>query len=93
MGAQGPVDVDDIPSDISADEWGEIQKFGQHLHEAQIKKVKDDHRNRVQQVRGVLDQQVRLREELRAKEKEDRKEFDKKILEKARLEMEEERKK
>ncbi len=22
------VEVDDIPSDISADEWGEIQKFG-----------------------------------------------------------------
>ncbi len=28
-----PVEVDDIPSDISADEWGEIQKFSQKLHE------------------------------------------------------------
>ena len=34
------VEVDDIPSDISADEWGEIQKFGQKLHEEQLKKAK-----------------------------------------------------
>ena len=34
------VEIDDIPSDISADEWGEIQKFGQKLHEEQIKKAK-----------------------------------------------------
>ena len=25
--------VEDLPSDISEDEWGEIQKFGQRLHE------------------------------------------------------------
>ena len=25
-------DISDIPSDISEDEWGEIQKFGQHLY-------------------------------------------------------------
>ena len=37
------VEVDDIPSDISADEWGEIQKFGQKLHEEQLKKAKYDH--------------------------------------------------
>ena len=29
------VEVEDIPSDISLDEWGEIQKFGQRLHEVQ----------------------------------------------------------
>jgi len=23
-----PVEVEDLPSDISEDEWGEIQKFG-----------------------------------------------------------------
>jgi hypothetical protein len=34
------VEVDDIPSDISADEWGEIQKFSQKLHEEQQKKAK-----------------------------------------------------
>jgi len=26
-------EVEDMPSDISDDEWGEIQKFGQRLHE------------------------------------------------------------
>lgn len=33
--------VDDLPSDISDDEWGEIQKFGQRLHEEQKKKHKE----------------------------------------------------
>lgn len=32
------VEVENMPSDISDDEWGEIQKFGQKLHEEQIKK-------------------------------------------------------
>lgn len=59
--------VDDIPSDISMDEWGEIQKFGQKLHEEQIKKQKNDHNNRIRQVREVLDQQVKVRNELREK--------------------------
>ena len=25
--------VEDLPSDISDDEWGEIHAFGQHLHD------------------------------------------------------------
>lgn len=62
IGNNQPVQVEDIPSDISEDEWGEIQRFGQKLHEEQIKKVKKDHKNRIDQVRQVLDQQVKLRE-------------------------------
>ena len=50
------VEVEDLPSDISADEWGEIQKFGQRLHEEQLKKQKVQHEQRVKQVREVLDQ-------------------------------------
>ena len=34
------VEVENMPSDISDDEWGEIQKFGQRLHEEQQKKHK-----------------------------------------------------
>ena len=34
-------DVEDLPSDISEDEWGEIQKFGQKLHEEQQRKQKE----------------------------------------------------
>ena len=26
------VEVENMPSDISDDEWGEVQKFGQRLH-------------------------------------------------------------
>ena len=82
------VEIDDIPSDISADEWGEIQKFGQKLHEEQIKKAKQQHLDRVNQVRNVLDQQVKLRSELREKQAQERREFDKKILDAAKKELE-----
>jgi hypothetical protein len=27
------VTVEDLPSELSADEWGEIQRYGQVLHE------------------------------------------------------------
>ena len=49
------IQVENMPSDISDDEWGEIQKFGQKLHEEQQRKLKADHNNRVRQVRDVLD--------------------------------------
>ena len=82
------VEIDDIPSDISADEWGEIQKFGQKLHEEQVKKAKQQHQDRVNQVRNVLDQQVKLRSELREKQAQERRDFDKKILDAAKKELE-----
>jgi hypothetical protein len=33
--------VDDLPSDISSDEWGEIQRYGQYLHEEDQRKKKE----------------------------------------------------
>ena len=27
------VEIENIPSDISEDEWGEVQRFGQRLHQ------------------------------------------------------------
>ena len=84
--------VEDLPSDISDDEWGEIQKFGQKLYEEQLKKQKVDHENRQKQVREVLDQQVKLRAELREKNQKERQDFDKKILDKAKQDLEVERK-
>ena len=84
--------VDDLPSDISDDEWGEIQKFGQRIHEEKQRKEHLDHRNRVTNVRKVLDQQVAVRAELRQKAKADIVEFDKRILEQAKKEMEAETK-
>lgn len=42
-GANKVVEVENMPSDISDDEWGEIQKFGQRLHEEQMRKQKADH--------------------------------------------------
>jgi len=49
------VDVENLPSDISEDEWGEIQKFGQKLHEEQIRRQKEHHEKQKKQVRDVLD--------------------------------------
>ena len=86
------IPVEDLPSDISDDEWGEIQKFGQHLYEAKQRKEKDEHIARAHNVKQVLDQQVAVRSELRAKQKQDIVDFDKKILEQARLELEAENK-
>ena len=48
--------VEDLPSDISEDEWGEIQKFGQRLHEEQKRKQKEDAQQKVKKVREVLEQ-------------------------------------
>ena len=59
------VEVEDLPSDISADEWGEIQKFGQRLHEEKQRLDKARQQQKVKQVREVLDEQVKLRQELR----------------------------
>ena len=44
-----------MPSDISDDEWGEIQKFGQRLHEEQLKKQKEMMEQKRKQVKDVLD--------------------------------------
>jgi len=85
------VEVEDLPSDISADEWGEIQKFGQRLHEEQLKKQKVQHEQKQKQVREVLDQQVKLRQELREKTIKEKEDFDKRILEQAKKELEVER--
>ena len=74
------VEVENIPSDISDDEWGEIQKFGQRLHEEQQRRVRAEHEKRKKDVREVLDQQVKLRAELREKNIKERQDFDKQIL-------------
>ena len=39
--------IDDLPSNISEDEWGEIQKFGQRLHEEQQRKHKEAQQKKV----------------------------------------------
>ena len=45
----------------------------------------------MQQVRSVLDNQVKLREELRAKNLQERQEFEKKMVEQAKKDLEVER--
>ena len=47
-----------------------------------------DHQNRQKQVKDVLDQQIKLRTELRERKVKERQEFDKRILDAAKKEME-----
>ena len=63
------------------------------LHEEKLKKEKAQHVERVRQVREVLDQQVKLRAELREKQIKEKEDFDKRILDQARKEMDAEKKK
>ena len=81
-----------MPSDISEDEWGEIQRFGQRLHEEQMKKQKVAHESRVKQMRDVLDQQVKLRNEIREKTLVEKQEYDRIMVDQAKKELEVERK-
>ena len=81
-----------MPSDISDDEWGEVQKFGQRLHLEQIKNQKAQHEKKQKQVREVLDQQVKMRADLREQTKKEREDFDKRIIDQARKELDLERK-
>lgn len=61
------VTVDDLPSDLSMDEWGEIQKYGQKLHEDEIRAYKQKHIKKAMEVKGVLDKQIKDRVEQREK--------------------------
>ena len=86
------IEVEDLPSDISEDEWGEIQKFGQKLYEEQQKKQKQTYENKRKQVKQVLDQQIQLRIELREKAKKENDDFDRQLVENAKKELEKENK-
>lgn len=68
--------VEDIPSDISADEWGEINRYGHILAREAQEKEKNDHRSKQMQVKQALDQQVLLQRELKEKRTNEIKELD-----------------
>lgn len=47
--------IEDVPSDISADEWGEIQRYGQTLAREATLKEQLERKTKQAQVRSVLD--------------------------------------
>lgn len=85
--------IDDLPSDISADEWGEVQKYGHILHIEAKRKEQTDKAAKIAKVKEVLDQQVITRKQLAVKHSAEKKEIDNKILDLARAEQEDEKKK
>ena len=46
--------VDDLPSDLSADEWGELAKFKHDLDQEAIAKEKQDVIEKKQRVKATL---------------------------------------
>ena len=50
--------VNDIPSDLSADEWGEMQKYKNELDKEAELKEKYEYRKKQQNVKQQLDKQI-----------------------------------
>ena len=48
----------EVPSELSADEWGEIQRYGQIKYEEDQKRKKEVERNKKRELKQVLDKQV-----------------------------------
>lgn len=82
--------VVDAASEISSDEWGEIQRYGDLVEQEKRRKERNDYLNKQKQVKEVLDQQVKHVHEEREKLKEKQKQMDKMILEKAKAELDQE---
>lgn len=57
------------PSDLSSDEWGEVQRYGATLFEREKQEQRLKAHKKKQQVRTILDQQIQLREQLKKQEK------------------------
>ena len=56
---RGSKDVDDLPSNLSVDEWGEINRYGQILAQEEEKKKVEQRLSKQRKVREVLDSQIR----------------------------------
>ena len=86
-------DNESIPSEISEDMWGELPKLHDYNHKLQIQKEKQDHMQKLQNVKDTLDQQVKQQKLEKQQRQMEVKKMDREILNKAAEELELERKK
>jgi predicted aconitase len=78
---------------LSEDVWGELPKYQALMHAEQMKKEKQDLKNKRNMVRETLDKQMKDQAESRRRAQERAKEVDAMILGKAQAELEAERQK
>lgn len=80
-----------IPSDITEDEWAEIQRFEAKQFKEDKMKEKKQFQEKKQMVRGILDQQMRDRKRALMEEQRERKEWEVSLLAQCKREVEEEK--
>jgi hypothetical protein len=73
-----------VPSELSGDEWNEIVKYEREKYEEEKQKQREDFLERRRQVKATLDRQLRERDLRKKREKEEKQQFDRVLLENAR---------
>ena len=87
------LEIESRVSDLSDDEWHEIIKYERDRFEEDKQKQKEDFLNRRKLIKETLDRQLRERNQRIRKEIEDKKHFDKVLLDNAKKQEEQEVKK
>ncbi len=72
--------IDDMPSQISQDEWGEVQKYSRILDQEQKLKEKQEFYLKQKQVKQTLDQQIKEQQLQKLQLSNEKKEFDQFII-------------
>jgi hypothetical protein len=82
------LEIESRVSDLSGDEWHEIIKYERDKFEEDKQKQKEDFLNRRKMIKETLDRQLRERNQRIRKEIEDKKHFDKILLDNAKKQEE-----
>lgn len=85
--------IDDLPSQISRDEWGEVQKYSKILDQEQKQKEKQEYFHKQKQVKQTLDMQIRDQQLQKERLSIEKKEFDLFIIQNDRADLEKEKQK
>lgn len=83
----------DLNSQISCDEWGEVQKYGMILEQEMKEKERNDFLHKQRLVKQTLDQQVQEQRKLKLQKERENKELDKMIIDADRSHVEKENQK
>ena len=80
-----------MPSDLSEDEWGEVQRFKNLIYQKQQQQAKNTMHQKMQDVKSVLDNQVKLDKVKKSEEDKVAQEMDQQILQRCHKEIEQEK--
>ncbi len=82
-----------MPSQISQDEWGEVQKYSRILDQEQKLKEKQEFYLKQKQVKQTLDQQIKEQQLQKLQLSNEKKEFDQFIIQNDKADLEKEKQK